>query len=62
MTTGIIRTINEDEYRALVDACNLAMLYTVKARIPECGEFGAIAQNLSYIIDNMKERDGNESS
>lgn len=42
----------------LVDSCNLAMHNAVAARIPECGDFGKIAQSLSYIIQeiNVKEK------
>ena len=29
---------------------DLAMLHTVKARIPECGIFGEIAQDLDFIL------------
>jgi hypothetical protein len=39
--------------RALQDACNLAMRNTLAARIPECGDFGAIAQDLSWALDNL---------
>ena len=34
----------------LVHLRNLAMRYTIEARIPECGIFGEIAQDLDAIL------------
>ncbi len=31
-----------------------AMKHTVKARIPECGVFGEIAQDLAWAIDQIQ--------
>ncbi|HEU4375830.1 MAG TPA: hypothetical protein VFS02_20205, partial [Telluria sp.] len=38
---------------ALTHARTTAMRNTVEARIPECGDFGAIAQNLDWAIDEI---------
>ena len=37
----------------LVEACDIAMDNTVRARLPECGEFGGIAQNLGFVVDRL---------
>jgi hypothetical protein len=43
-----------DEWIALVkEARRVAMEQTYKAPIPECGHFGAIAQDLDYLIGLM---------
>jgi len=39
--------------RALIDARDLAMHQTMAARIPECGDFGAIAQSLDYVVGEL---------
>jgi len=38
---------------ALRRARNTAMEQTVRARIPECGNFGAIAQDLDFLMDEI---------
>ena len=38
---------------ALRRAWGTAMHYTAAARIPECGQFGAIAQDLDYVINTF---------
>lgn len=38
---------------ALIESRETAMRYTLLARIPECGHFGGIAQNLDYICSAM---------
>lgn len=40
--------------RALGDARELAMHNTAAARIPECGDFGNIAQNLDWAVEEIK--------
>lgn len=42
--------------RALSEAREIAMTHTVKARIPECGHFGEIAQDLDYAFTHLIER------
>jgi hypothetical protein len=42
--------------RALIDARDLAMKNTVAARVPECGDFGAIAQNLDWVVAELESR------
>jgi hypothetical protein len=32
------------------------MEQTLKARIPECGEFAAIAQDLDFVVAALRER------
>lgn len=39
--------------RALIESRDLAMHNTVAARIPECGDFGVIAQSLDFIINEL---------
>lgn len=38
---------------ALLDAKAVAMKNTIAARIPECGQFGGIAQNLQYVCEQL---------
>jgi hypothetical protein len=40
--------IPADVMQALKSARDRAMRFTLEARIPECGEFGAIAQDLDW--------------
>ena len=35
-----------------------AMMQTLKARIPECAEFGGIAQDLDFVVASLRERLG----
>lgn len=43
-----------DEHKAILRECsNQAMLWTLKARIPEAGAFGEIAQDLDYICEQL---------
>ena len=46
----------EDVIAALGRARATAMEYTVRARIPECGEFGGIAQDLDAVLSLIKEQ------
>ena len=39
--------------RALLEAKTIAMKNTIAARIPECGDFGGIAQNLAYACEKL---------
>ena len=45
--------IPDQAMQAIQEACRSAMHYTAAARIPECGEFGAIAQNLSFALQEI---------
>ena len=45
--------VDPDIEPALTRALNTAMIHTLKAPIPQCGEFGAIAQDLGYIHDAL---------
>jgi hypothetical protein len=42
-----------DQIKALEDARNTAMEFTLRARVPECGEFGRIAQGLDWLLDTI---------
>lgn len=43
---------------AMVEAAqrirDVAMRQTIAARVPECGEFGAIAQDADWLVDALK--------
>ena len=43
---------------ALGRAHQTAMEQTLKARIPECGEFAGIAQDLDFVVAALRERLG----
>ena len=45
--------IPKEALQAIKEACIEAMHYTVAARIPECGNFGRIAQNLSFALQEI---------
>ena len=42
-------SLDSEAKEALLNARDLAMRYTLHTRIPECGYFGAIAQDLDYV-------------
>lgn len=43
-----------EQIKVLEDARSIAMEFTSKARIPECGEFGKIAQDLDWLLSQLK--------
>lgn len=45
--------VPEHAINSINEACEEAMHYTVVARIPECGNFGRIAQNLSFALQEI---------
>jgi hypothetical protein len=45
--------INENVIKELKIARAVAMRNTISARIPECGGFGAIAQALDYVLNEL---------
>lgn len=45
--------ITKEIVNALLDAKSVAMKNTIAARIPECGDFGGIAQNLAYVCEQL---------
>ena len=45
----------KDSLNELKMARDIAMEYSLKARIPECGKFGEIAQILDNCIGNLNE-------
>ncbi len=40
----------------LEGACQVAMEQAMKARVPECGEFAEIAQDLDFVVTVLRER------
>ena len=45
--------LSATQMRALQDARTTAMHWTAKARVPECGEFGRIAQDLDWLVNEL---------
>jgi hypothetical protein len=45
---------------AIQRARDLAMKQTLAARIPECGDFGAIAQDLDWALSSIQEGQNND--
>jgi len=48
--------LTQDQRKALLDARNDAMEWAAKGRIPECGAFAGIAQNLDWLCDQLLEK------
>lgn len=48
-----LRQSVESVLEALKRANNTAMINSIKARIPECGDFAAIAQDLDWAIETL---------
>jgi hypothetical protein len=46
-------SLTDEQSKALSDARNEAMTWAVKGRIPECGAFAGIAQNLDWLCDQF---------
>ena len=58
-----VRVVYEMLVDAILDSRNIAMYNCVKARIPECGEFAKIAQNLDWLCDTLHiEKDDDQRS
>ena len=45
--------LTDEQTKALMQAHSTAMLMTCKARVPECGEFAAIAQDLDWLCESF---------
>ena len=45
--------LTDEQINALMRAHRAAMLMTCKARVPECGEFSAIAQDLDWLCESL---------
>jgi hypothetical protein len=45
--------LTDEQTKALMQAHRTAMLMTCKARVPECGEFSAIAQDLDWLCESL---------
>ena len=48
--------ITEEMVAALRSARDIAMNNTMSARIPECGDFGVIAQNLEAVLNKLEQK------
>lgn len=48
-----LRATEQNLIAALERACNTAMQQSLIARIPECGHFAGIAQDLDWVLDQM---------
>ena len=45
--------LTDEQTKALMQAHRTAMLMTCKAKVPECGEFAAIAQDLDWLCESF---------
>lgn len=45
----------ENIRKVLAECRDIAMEWTLRGRIPECGKFGEIAQDLDYLCDQLGE-------
>ena len=45
--------LTDEQTKTLMQAHRTAMLMTCKARVPECGEFSAIAQDLDWLCESF---------
>ena len=45
--------LTDEQTKALMQAHRTAMLMACKARVPECGEFSAIAQDLDWLCESL---------
>lgn len=45
--------LTDEQVKPLMQAQRTAMLMTCKARVPECGEFAAIAQDLDWLCESL---------
>ncbi len=54
--------LTDEQTKALMQAHRTAMLMTCKARVPECGEFAAIAQDLDWLCESFGIKGGQHVS
>ena len=54
--------LTDEQTKALTQAHRTAMLMTCKARVPECGEFAAIAQDLDWLCESFGIKGGQHVS
>ena len=52
----------DEQIKTLMQAHRTAMLMTCKARVPECGEFAAIAQDLDWLCESFGIKGGQHVS
>ena len=45
--------LTDEQIKVLMRTRHTAMLMTCKARVPECGEFSAIAQDLDWLCESL---------
>ena len=50
---AVAEPLTDEQIKALMQAHRTAMLMTCKARVPECGEFAAIAQDLDWLCESF---------
>lgn len=50
--TGAV-PLTDEQIKALTQARSTAMQMAAEGRIPECGDFAAIAQNLDWLCDSF---------
>ena len=50
--------LTPEQIKTLMQARRTAMLMTCKARVPECGEFAAIAQDLDWLCESLAIKGG----
>ena len=54
--------LTDEQIKALMQAHRTAMLMTCKAKVPECGEFAAIAQDLDWLCESFGIKGGQHVS
>jgi len=54
----MIQPIPEEWLKALSEARDIAILQALKARIPECGHFADIAQQLDWLFEQITKTEG----
>lgn len=57
-----LRNLMRQVIKILNSAHQTAMEQTLKARIPECGEFAGIAQDLDFVVAALRERAGEDAA
>ena len=61
-TQAVALPLTDEQTKALMQAHRTAMLMTCKARVPECGEFAAIAQDLDWLCESFGIKGGQHVS
>ena len=53
-----LEPLTPEQIKTLMQAHRTAVLMTCKARVPECGEFAAIAQDLDWLCESLAIKGG----